>query len=110
MSNDPSAIFFAVLVVLVLGLVLRWVFKPSRPRTGTRALRNASESLADGSLGMLDVVLPDVPRSRGLQLRNTLAQAGIRSSVSSRRDGHVDLLVFRDDAARARAVLSLDAA
>jgi hypothetical protein len=34
-----------------------------------------------------------------------LSAAGIRSSVSARRDGTVDVLVFRADADRARILL-----
>ena len=35
-GNDPSAIIVAVVVILLLALVLRWVFRPSRPRQGVR--------------------------------------------------------------------------
>jgi hypothetical protein len=33
-TNDVSALVVAILVVGVLALITRWVFKPSRPRTG----------------------------------------------------------------------------
>ncbi len=107
MSNDPSAIFVALAVVLLLGLALRWIFKPSHPRVGARGLIDASESSAAGNLGMLDVVVPGIPRARALTVRNTLTEAGIRSSISRRNDGAVDVLVFRDDADRARDLLRI---
>lgn len=106
MSNDPSAIFVALLVVGFLGVALRWIFKPSQPRVGSRGLIDATESAHAGNLGMLDVVAPAQSRSHALQLRNTLTDAGIRSSISRRQDGHVDVLVFHDDADRARELLS----
>lgn len=104
-SNDPSSVFVALGVVLLLGLALRWIFKPSKPRVGSRGLVDATESSAMGNLGMLDVVVPAVPRARALTVRNTLTEAGIRSSISRRADGAVDVLVFRDDADRARELL-----
>ena len=105
MSNDPSVVFAAVGVVLALGFTLRWVFKPSRPRTGLRTHVDAAEAARTGGLGMLDVVAPKLPRARALQLRNSLADAGIRSSLSRRHDGDVDVLVFHDDVDRARHVI-----
>lgn len=105
MGNDPSAIFVALGVVLLLGLALRWIFKPTQPRVGSRGLVDAAESSAMGNLGMLEVVVPGVPRARALTLRNTLTEAGIRSSMSRRADGAVDLLVFHDDTGRARDAL-----
>jgi len=91
----------AILVVLVLIFVMRWIFTPSH-RSGRDARRDVSSS---NDLGMLIVVLSDLPRPAALKARSTLGDAGLRSSISRRRDGNVDVLVFRDDAARARAVL-----
>lgn len=100
-SNDPSAILVALVVVLMLGLAVRWIFKPSHPRVGAKGLVDATESAAGGNLGMLDVLVTGVTRARALGVRNVLTEAGIRSSISRRADGNVDVLVFRDDAARA---------
>ena len=100
MSNDPAALAVALLVVALLGFVVRWIFKPSRPRTGL--IPDAADS---SELGLLDVVAVGVPRLAALQLRNRLTDAGIRSSLSRQRNGSVDVLVFRDDAARARGLL-----
>ena len=41
-----------------------------------------------------------------MEIRATLGDAGIRSSMSRRRDGELDVLVFRADLDRARALLS----
>lgn len=105
MSNDPSQIFVALGVVVALGLMVRWIFKPTQPRVGSRGLVDATESATLGNLGMLAVIVPGVPRARGLTVRNTLTEAGIRSSMSRRSDGAVDILVFRDDVDRARDLL-----
>ena len=103
--SEPLALLVAFTVVGVLGLVLRWVFKPSHPRVAGTGLIDATEAARAGTLGMLTVAVAAQPRARGLQLRNTLANAGVRSSLSRRQDGRVDLLVFRDDADRARQLL-----
>ena len=101
MGNDPSAVFTALIVILLLGLVMRWVFKPSRPRQAVRP-PDATDSQ---NLGLLTVVLSQLSRSEALARRAELSEANIRSSVSKRRDGSLDLLVFRTDVERARLVL-----
>jgi hypothetical protein len=100
-GNDPSALIIAVAVVLVLALVLRWVFAPSRPRLGRRPL----DASASGELGLLTVVTAGVARQEALRRRHVLQEAGIRSSMSRRADGRFDVLVFSADAGRARARL-----
>jgi hypothetical protein len=91
----------ALLVVGLLILITRWVFRPSRPNVVPRRPPDAS----DGELGLLTVVLTAIPRQDVEQRRAVLREAGIRSSVSNRRDGTVDVLVFAADAAKARIVL-----
>lgn len=100
MTNDISSIVVALVVVVLLGLILRWTFKPSRPRTGP--IPDAADST---DLGLLDVVAEGRSRTEALELRATLGDAGIRSSMSKRRNGNVDVLVFRADADRARSLL-----
>ena len=100
-GNDPSALITAVVVVLGLGAVLRWVFRPSRPRTGRRPV-DAAES---AELGLLTVVDTAADRQDALRRRARLQEAGIRSSMSRRRDGRFDVLVFRGDAEAARLQL-----
>jgi hypothetical protein len=101
-GNDPSAGIIAVLVVCLLALILRWVFRPSRPRTGP--LVDASDAR---ELGLLTVVATKVARPEAMRQRAQLGDAGIRSSMSRRKDGTVDVLVFHGDVDRARAVLLL---
>jgi hypothetical protein len=101
MGNDPSAIITAALVILLLALIMRWVFRPSRPRPAVRP-PDATDS---DNLGLLTVVQSGLTRSEALARRAALGEADIRSSVSKRRDGNLDLLVFRTDIEHARLVL-----
>jgi hypothetical protein len=101
-TNDVSAVIIALVVVGLLALIMRWVFSPSRPRVGMPV-----DAAASADLGMLAVVASGLTRQQALQLRATLQDGGIRSSMSSRSDGAVDVLVFSADAARARRLLSL---
>lgn len=100
-TNNPSAAIIAVAVILILALVMRWVFKPSRPRT-SELPTDASES---PNLGLLTVVATGMNRQEAMRLRATLGDAGIRSSMSRRRDGRHDILVFDADADTARFLL-----
>jgi hypothetical protein len=100
-GNDPSALITALVVVLVLVLVLRWVFRPSRPRQGVRPV-DAAES---AELGLLTVVVAGLDRQEALRQRARLQDAKIRSSMSRRRDGRFDVLVFHADADAARLLL-----
>jgi hypothetical protein len=100
-GNDPSAILIAVGTVFALSFVLRWVFRPSRPRPTTLP-PDASES---PDLGLLTVIVSGVDRNEALHRRAALGEAGIRSSMSRRRDGTFDVLVFHGDAHAARIVL-----
>ena len=100
MGNDPSALIVAVVVVLLLSLVLRWVFRPSRPR-GARPVDAADSA----DLGLLTVVVSGLDRQEAMQQRAVLGEAGIRSSMSKRRDGKLDVLVFHGDADTARLLL-----
>jgi ABC-type tungstate transport system permease subunit len=84
----------------LLLLAMRWTFRPSRPRYGRPV--DAADST---DLGMLDVVASDLSRPDAMLVRARLGEAGIRTSLSRRRNGDVDVLVFHDDTARARALL-----
>jgi hypothetical protein len=99
-SSLPPAVI-ALIVVGLLALVTRWVFRPSRPNSQPRRPVDAT----DADLGLLTVVLSRVPRQDALERRSALGEAGIRSSMSVRSDGMVDVLVFHRDADRARTVL-----
>jgi hypothetical protein len=98
---DLPTVLILVVVVTLLVVVMRWTFRPSRPRRGRPV--DAADS---PDLGMLDVIVADVPRAEALQLRAKLGEAGIRTSMSRRRNGDMDVLVFKDDAEAARALLS----
>ena len=102
MSNDPSAGFIAILVILILALVLRWVFKPSRPN---RVITRPVDATDSPNLGLLTVVMSGLGRQEALAQRSRLQDAGIRSSMSKRRDGLLDVLVFHGDADAARLLL-----
>jgi hypothetical protein len=100
-GNDPSAVLIAIGVVLVLALVLRWVFRPSIPRQ----MRRPPDASDSPDLGLLTVVSTGVDRTDALHRRAVLGAAGIRSSMSKRRDGTLDVLVFHADADAARIAL-----
>jgi hypothetical protein len=96
-----GALITALVVVGLLVLLTRWVFRPSRPNVRIIRPPDASE----GEIGLLSVVLSRVPKEDVAERRKVLDDAGIRSSVSNRRDGTVDVLVFDADLERARIVL-----
>jgi hypothetical protein len=99
-GNDPSAALIALGAVLLLILVLRWVFRPSTPRVAR--IVDAADS---PDLGLLTVVVSGVDRAEAMRLRAVLGEAGIRSSMSKRRDSTLDVLVFSGDAQSARILL-----
>ena len=97
---DPVPAIVAVAVLLLLALVMRWVFAPSRPRRGRPV--NASDAR---ELGLLSVV-STLSRTDALDAQTRLGAAGIRCSLSRRDDGQLDILVFSGDHTRARTVLA----
>jgi hypothetical protein len=102
-GNDASALIIAVVVVLLLGLVLRWIFRPSRPRQG----RPPVDAADSAELGLLTVVATGLARQEALRQRARLQEVRIRSSMSRRRDGRFDVLVFSGDANAARLHLDV---
>ncbi|WP_375493002.1 hypothetical protein [uncultured Jatrophihabitans sp.] len=103
MGDNPGPLIVAVVVVLLLILVTRWVFRPSHPRTAHRPVDAADSP----DLGLLTVVVTGVSRDDALRRRATLGEAGIRSSMSRRRDGGLDVLVFHGDVDAARLLLDV---
>ena len=101
MGNNPGALFVALLVIMALALVMRWWFRPSRPRPATRPV-DAADSF---ELGLLTVIVCGLDRQAALAHRAVLGDSRIRSSMSRRRDGRYDVLVFAGDANRARILL-----
>ena len=101
MGNVPDLVI-ALIVVGLLALVMRWVFRPPRPHVHPKRPVDATEAV---DLGLLAVVLSGLSRQEAQERRARLGEAGIRSSLSARRDGGVDVLVFRADLDRARILL-----
>ncbi|UQX89874.1 hypothetical protein M6D93_07685 [Jatrophihabitans telluris] len=99
MGFDLSVPITAFVVAVMLAFVVRWVFKPSRPRTG----RPAHGPGAD--LGMLTAVLGSAGRSQALTVKNRLSAGGVRCTVSRLDANHYDVLVFTADADKARRLL-----
>lgn len=100
MGFDLGILVWAAGILAVLTVVMRWVFAPSRPRTG----RPASGPQAD--LGLLTPVLSKAPRGQVLAAKNLLSEHGLRCSVSRLDRDSYDLLVFGRDEPRAREVLN----
>ncbi|MEO6701201.1 MAG: hypothetical protein ABI140_00405 [Jatrophihabitantaceae bacterium] len=99
MGFDINMLLWAALLIAFLMLVMRWVFKPSRPRTGR------PESGPEADLGLLSPVLSAGPRGEALQVKNLLSRQGIRCSVSRLDRDRYDVLVFNRDIDRARELL-----
>lgn len=97
---DLPATLSALIVAGGLGLAVRWVFRPSRPNSAR--LLDAAQS---EELGLLSVVAAGVSRADALRDRSLLAEAGIRTSLSRRADGALDVLVFAEDLDRAVGLL-----
>jgi hypothetical protein len=102
-TNSVSDLVLVLVVVLLLGVVMRWVFRPSRRYRG--APMTPVDAAAAGQLGLLVVLGPGLARAKALGMRADLGRAGIRSSMSQLRDGRLDVLVFATDLDRARAVI-----
>jgi hypothetical protein len=85
-----------VVVLVLLALFMRWAFgsdTASRPRR-----RTPSED------GLLTRVATVSRRETALALRAVLSDAGIRSTIRVPAPGRADVLVFPEDAERARAL------
>jgi hypothetical protein len=89
----------AFAVVGVLAAVLRWAF-------GRDAIERPP-TVAD-DFGLLRVAALVDCLDVAQEVRNALRQAGIRSTVSTGLDGFIKILVFPDDAGRARRLLKRD--
>ena len=85
----------AFVVVALLALFMRWAF-------GTGYGREAAAPPADD--GLLTLVATLSRRESALALRAVLSDAGIRSTIRCPAPNRADVLVFPEDAARARAV------
>ena len=89
----------AFVLVGLLALFLRWAF-------GTGYDRGTAEPPADDD-GLLTLVATLSRREAALALRAVLSDAGIRSTVRCPAPHRADVLVFVEDADRARSLASL---
>lgn len=97
---DISADITVLVVAGLLMLTMRWIFRPSRPRSGPPV--NASDAR---ELGLLTVLRTGLSREQAAALRAELHAAEIRSSASRRDDGRLDVLVFGQDVDQAQQLL-----
>lgn len=94
MSGGLGPIVVILVVVGLLTLVTRWAFGPGYGRTA-----RPPAPAGDGLLVLVaTVTAPQTARA----LRAVLSDAGIRSTQRSPAPHRTDVLVFPDDAARAR--------
>ena len=96
MNGNLGELITAIVAVLVMGVMMRVVFQ----RPNRRVLIPG-----DAVPGLLVAMRTGMRRADGLALRAHLGDAGIRSQMSTRRDGLVDVSVFTADAERARSIL-----
>lgn len=87
--------FVALTVVVLLGLFMRWAFG-----TG-QSPRRKSDAADDGLLTRIATLSR---RESALALRAVLSDAGIRSTIRCPDAGRAVVLVFPEDADRARAL------
>jgi hypothetical protein len=80
-------------------VVMRWVFAPSRPRTGR------PDRGPNANLGLLVPVVSEATRANALKAKNHLSGQGIRCSVSRLDRDSYDVLVFEPDAEKAAKLL-----
>jgi hypothetical protein len=85
----------AFVVVVLLGVFMRWAF-------GTGYGRSRTPPPADD--GLLTLIATLSGRESALALRAVLSDAGIRSTIRFPADRRADVLVFPEDAERARAL------
>ena len=101
MPIDAGSLHFLVgpviagLALLVLALFLRWAFAPSTPK----AIRRPS-----AEDGLLTRVATLSKKESALALRAVLSDAGIRSTIRYPAPLRADVLVFPEDAGRARVL------
>ena len=84
----------AFIVVVLLGLFMRWAF-------GTGSSKSRPSVAEDG---LLTRVATLSRRESALALRAVLSDAGIRSTIRTPTAHRADVLVFPEDADRARAL------
>ncbi|MGY1745449.1 hypothetical protein [Blastococcus sp. SYSU D00695] len=94
-ATGPVVVF---VVLALLALFMRWAFGTG---TGSRDTRRGAASADDG---LLVRVATTSGRESALALRAVLSDAGIRSTLRFPGPHRVEVLVFPEDADRARAL------
>ena len=92
----------AFVVLGLLALFMRWAFGTGYGRE--KGCRAAAASTDDG---LLTTIATLSRRESALALRAVLSDAGIRSTVRCPAPHRADVLVFPEDAARARSLASI---
>ena len=98
MNGDLGILITAFIALSGMSLLMRWIFRPSRHRRRTLIP-------GDAVPGLLVPLRVGVNRGDGTALRAVLGDSNIRSSLSARRDGRFDVLVFTADLDRAQRLL-----
>ena len=94
----------AVAALAVIVLLCRWVFSTSHRDARTAARLRAARSRGD--FGLLVPIATVRTSADGEMLRAVLRDAGIRCTLADGdAPGHSAVLVFRDDAVRARELV-----
>jgi hypothetical protein len=86
----------AIAVVVLLGAFLRWAFGSGGSSRGRRSAPTATDD------GLLTKIATLSRRESALALRAVLSDAGIRSTLRSPAPNRTTILVFPEDAPRAR--------
>jgi hypothetical protein len=97
----PLGFVIVLAVLLGIWLFMRWAF--SGPGGPEKRVRTPPPSPEDG---LLVPVVTVTRRESALALRAVLSDAGIRSTVRATQGGRAQVLVFPEDADRARALVT----
>ena len=87
----------------IIALICRWVFATDHRED--RTARRVEQVLAARDYGLLVPVATVRTRDDAEMLRDVLVQAGVRAGVSE-ESGELQVLVFRKDLDRARALVA----
>lgn len=98
MNGDLAVLIVPLIALIALSFLTRWIFRVDRTR-------RRQVVPADAVPGLLVAVRSGLSRADGLAMRAVLGDAGVRSSMSTRRDGLVNVNVFSADVERARTLL-----
>jgi hypothetical protein len=97
-GSDAVGTLIAVVALVLLALFTRWAFGTGYGRS------RPGRSSAPADDGLLTRIATLSRRESALALRAVLSDAGIRSTVRYPVANRADVLVFPEDAARARAL------